>query len=196
MYGSANSPTGNLGKSSSTSVGGGNKVRHIPNFTPEMYDMFMNMISMLGPDSELYKLAMGDEETFDKIEAPAFRQFGETQGNIASRFSGLGGAGSTGGRKSSGFGTQMNAAASDLAMKLQGQRSQLSSQAMKDLQGMANNLLNQRPYENVLQGKKPSAWDQFLGSMANSAGESAGNMLFGSGNYQDAMKYIPIPGAV
>lgn len=135
----------------------------VQNFTPEAMQLYKQLFSHLGPDSYLSKLAGGDEELFRQIEAPALKQFGGIQGNIASRFSGMG----TGGRKSSGFMNTQNQAAQDFAGQLQSQRQGLMSQALKDLMGMSNQLLGQKPYDNFLV-KEENPWADIAGKVAGS----------------------------
>lgn len=129
------------------------------NFDPQMMQLFQQMFSHVDPNSYLSKLAKGDEGTFNQIEAPALRQFGQLQGNIASRFSG---AGSFGARKSSGFQNVMGAASSELSEKLASNRQSLQQQAIKDLMSMSGDLLRQKPYENALVPKKKPFWQEFL----------------------------------
>ena len=150
----------------------GYKKGTLQNFTPEQMELFQQLFGHLGPDSFLSKLASGDQSTFGEIEAPALRQFSELQGNLSSRFSGMGGLGA---RKSSGFQNTMNSAASNFAQNLQSQRQQLQQQALMDLMGISNQLLGQRPQENFLVQKqqKPS----FGGMLGNIAGGFAGSAL-------------------
>lgn len=132
-------------------------------FTPEQMQLFQQLFGQVGPDSELSKLAGGDENIFGQIEAPALRQFSELQGGLASRFSGMG---SLGARKSSGFKNTANAAASNFAQQLQSQRQSLMSNARQELMNMSSNLLSQRPYENFLvqKNQNPSGWGGALGA--------------------------------
>lgn len=146
-------------------------------FTPEQMQLFKSMFSQLGPDSFLSQLAGGEEGAFDQLEAPALRQFGELQGGIASRFSGMG----TGARRSSGFQNTMNSAAGDFAQQLQSQRMGLQRNALQDLMGMSNQLLQQRPYENFLIKKqqKPSTWESLVGGALPVAGATIGGIFGG-----------------
>ncbi len=163
-----------------TGPGQGNKIPsgykqgQIQKFTPEMMELWQTLFSHLGPDSYLSRLAGGDEDIFKEIESPALQQFAGMQGNIASRFSqGGGGAGSMSARRSSGFQNTMNKASSDFAQQLQAQRQQLRQQAIKDLMGMSNDLLNQNPYEQYLvpkKEKKSSGWSDIVGTMLGGAG--------------------------
>jgi hypothetical protein len=154
----------------------GYNIARTQQFTPEQIELFQQLFSHLGPDSFLSRLAGGDEEQFAEMEAPALRQFSQLQGNLASRFSGMG----SGARNSSGFQNASNAAASDFASGLQSQRLALQQQALKDLMGLSNTLLNQRPFETSLVQKpeKSSPWSQLAGSLfggfAGSAGGPAG----------------------
>ena len=143
--------------------------------------LFKNLFSFVGPDSFLSQLAQGDEGVFEDIEAPALRQFGELQGNIASRFSGMG----SGGRKSSGFQNTINKAASSLAQDLQSQRQALQNQALQELMSFSGQLLGQSPYEQFLikEQKKPGFFDQLVkygapvvgGLLGGPAGYGAGS---------------------
>ena len=147
-------------------------------FTPEQMQLFKSMFGQLGPDSFLSQLAGGDEGMFDQLEAPALRQFGELQGGIASRFSGMG----TGARKSSGFQNTMNSAAGDFAQQLQSQRMSLQRNALQDLMGMSNQLLQQRPYEQFLTPKKTPFWQSLLtsgvGGLAGGFGTGFGGQAY------------------
>src|SRR5512147_311923 len=132
----------------------------LANFSPEQIDLFQQLFGNLGPDSYLSKLAGGDQSQFEQLEAPALKQFGEFQGGLASRFSGMG----TGARRSSGFQNASNQAASDFAQQLQSQRMGLQRNALSDLFNMSNILLGQRPMEQFLE-KKPqeASWAETLG---------------------------------
>lgn len=156
----------------------GHKVAQLQQFTPEQLELFQNLFSYLGPDSYLAQLASGDEGLFAEMEAPALRQFAGTQGQIASRFSGMG----MGGRSGSGFQNTMNQASSDFSQDLQSKRQGLQRQAIMDLMGLGNQLLGQRPYEQMLvePNKKKSFWEQLIGGAAPFAGLAAGS-YFGPG---------------
>jgi len=127
-------------------------------FTPEQMQLFQRLFSQISPDSYTSKLAQGDEDTFNQIEAPALRQHNELLGGLASRFSGMGGLGA---RKSSGFQNTATAASSNFAQQLQSNRQQLQRQALQDLMGISNSLLGQRPKENFL-AKDPQKENSFL----------------------------------
>jgi len=154
----------------------GYKAGRISNFTPEMMELFRSLFSHVSPDSYTGRLAGGDQSLFEEMEAPALRQFSGLQGNLASRFSGMG---SFGGRSSSGFQNTINQASSDFAQDLQSKRQALQRQAIMDLMGMGNTLLGQRPYENFLVPKEKGFWESLMGGMA-------------SGNGSDLMKYLPM----
>lgn len=168
----ANSMSGYQGYGGKTKIPGYN-VNQLPNFTPQQMSQFMQLFKHVGPNSFLSKLAGGDESIFQQVEEPALRQFGELQGGLASRFSGMG----TGGRHSSGFQNTMNQAGQDFAMNLQSQRQSLQQQAIKDLMGLSGELLNQRPFENVVTAKpqKSSFWKELVGGVSGAAGQMAGN---------------------
>lgn len=147
-------------------------------FTPEQMQLFQRMFGNLGPDSFLSKLAGGDQATFDQLEAPALQQFQGLQGQLASRFSGMG----TGARRSSGFQNTANQASADFAQQLQSNRIGLQNQAIKDLHGMSTDLLGQRPYDNFLTEKPTSGWQKMLegilGGAAGGFGSGFGGMAY------------------
>jgi hypothetical protein len=150
-------------------------------FTPEQMQLFQSLFSQVGPQSYTSRLAGGDQSLFEEMERPALRQFGELQGNLASRFSGMGGAGSLSSRRSSGFSNTMNQATSDFASGLQSRRQELQRQAIRDLLGMSEELLGQRPYEQFLvkNQKKPSFFQQLAKGALPLAGAGIGFALGG-----------------
>lgn len=131
----------------------GYKTGQLQQFSPEQMQLFRQLFSHVGPDSFTSKLAGGDQSAFDQMEAPALRQFNALQGNIASRFSGMG----MGARRSSGFQNYMNQASSDFAQDLQSRRLSYQRQAIQDLMGMSTDLLGQRPYDRFLEKKERSS---------------------------------------
>lgn len=167
-----------LGNATGGPVGRNNKVPkgyslgQLDQFTPEQHNLFQQMFGQIGEGSFLSKLAGGDEGTFNQIEAPALKQFSGLQGNLASRFSGMG----SGARRSSGFQNTSNQAASDFAQQLQANRTGLQQQATRDLMGFGNELLNQRPYEQTLTKKSLPFWKQLLLGINERGMDAAGSM--------------------
>lgn len=160
------------GRAPSFSVGksrGGVRPYSMQQFTPEQLQLFQQMFSHAAPDSFLSRLASGDQSQFEQMEAPALRQFQELQGNLASRFSGMG----SGARRSSGFQNTMNQYTSDFAKDLQANRLGLQRQAIQDLMGLSNELLGQRPFETGFIKKQPSFWQQLLMGAMNQGGQFA-----------------------
>jgi hypothetical protein len=153
----------------------------VQQYTPQQMQQHNQLYQHVGPDSYLSRLSQGDQATFDEMEAPALRQFNELQGGMASRFSGQG----LGGRQSSGFKNASNAAAQDFASQLQSNRQSLQRQALNDIMGYSDMLLNQRPYDVGLAEKRqrpPGFWKTFGTSLAKSSGESFGkNFNFSGG---------------
>lgn len=132
-------------------------------FTPEQMELFQQLFGQVESDSFLSKLAGGDQSTFSQVEEPALRQFGELQAGLASRFSGMG----MGGRQSSGFQNASTSAAQDFAGQLQSNRQNLQRQAIMDLMGLSNQLLNQRPTMQGFAAKdrdKKSGWGGVIGA--------------------------------
>ena len=147
------------------------------NFTPEQMALFQQLFGNVGPESFLGKLAAGDQGQFEALEAPAKRQFGEALGQIGSRFSGLGGAGSLGARKSSGFGLETSSAAERFAENLQSQRLGLQRQALMDLMGLSESLLGQQPYSTDFMKKPESFLKQLLTGLVGGAGKIGGSFF-------------------
>lgn len=170
----------------------GYKKGSVNQFTPEQNQLFQQMFGHVGPDSYLSKLAQGDQGTFDEMEAPAMRQFSGMQGNMASRFSGMGGLGA---RKSSGFQNTMNSAASNFAQELQANRTNLMSNARKELFDMSNSLLNQRPQENFLVKKQQNPWVDIAGKFAEAIpGAVAGYMTGRPAGFEGGQNQFPLTG--
>lgn len=147
-------------------------------FTPQQHQLFSSLFGNVGQDSYLSKLAGGDPQAFQEMEAPALRQFQEMQGNTASRFAGMG----TGALKSSGFKNTMNQASQDFASQLHSQRMDYRNQALRDLMEMSNQLLGQRPYEQFMvqnSPKNPGFLKQIGMGLAGGLGQGLG--VLGSG---------------
>jgi hypothetical protein len=150
----------------------GYRAGQLQQFTPEQLDLFKQMFSHVAPESYLSRLSGGDQDIFNQIEQPALQQFSGLQGNIASRFSGMG----TGGRKSSGFQNAMTSASQDFAAQLASQRNTLQRQALLDLMGISSDLLGQHPYHQFLLPKQqnPSFLNKLIGGGAPFAGAGLG----------------------
>lgn len=141
------SPSGGAAGSQSIS---GHKLKSIPNFTPQQMQLFQSLLGGVSGGANkglgfLSQLAGGEEGAFEQQEAPAYAAFNKTLGQLGSRFSQFGA------QDSSAFQNAVSGAGKDLAMDLQGQRSQTQMDAISKLLGFSNNLLGQKPYENVLQ---------------------------------------------
>lgn len=154
-------PTGRLQLGNATGgniIPKGYNLGQLQQFTPEQMQLFGRLFGQVSPDSYLSRLAGGDESLFEDIEAPHLRQFNELQGNLASRFSGMGGLGA---RRSSGFQNSLTAAGSSLVQDLKSQRQSLQRQAIMDLMGISESLLGQRPQEKFL-AEQPQKQNSFL----------------------------------
>lgn len=153
----------------------GHKVGQIQQYTPQQVELFKQLFSNVGPDSYLSKLAGGDQSQFADVEAPALRQFNELTGGLASRFSGTGGGQGqlqTGGRQSSGFQNTLTSASQNFAEQLRAQRQGLQRQALQDLMGISNDLLEKRPYQTTVnpRQKKPSLGGGLIGGALGGIG--------------------------
>ena len=172
---------GSTGQSSGLKGTGYQQVS-MPTMSPEQSQLFSQLIGSAGKGlgggglDYLSKLAAGgDESMWQQLEAPAMRQFGALQGSLASRFSGMGGAGA---RRSSGFQTSLGEAGADLSERLAGQRMSMQQQAIRDLMGLSQNLLGQKTFESALIPEQIPFWKQLMSSMAGGIGQGAGT--FGS----------------
>lgn len=165
-FGGQRGPTGNIGNKTPS----GTRVGQIAQYTPEQMELYQQSFNQAGPDSYLSKLAAGDQDTFNQMEAPALRQQSALQGNLASRFSGQG----MGARKSSGFQNAAGQQASDFAMQLQANRQNLQRQAMMDLRGLTGELLNYRPYETFGYEKPKKQGFDWGGALGGLGGAAAG----------------------
>ncbi len=161
------------GKWAGDKVPSGYKAGALQQFTPEQLGLFQQLFGHLGPESYLSRLAGGDQSSFEQMEAPAMRQFAGLQGNIASRFSGMG----MGGRRSSGFQNTLGQAGQDFAANLQSQRQGLQRQALLDLMGLSESLLGQRPYQRTLTPKPENQWGGVLGGLASALPSAIGGFI-------------------
>lgn len=161
-------------------VPSGYKKFAINNYTPEQERVFGQAENLISPDSFTSRLAAGDQGEFAAMEAPALRQFGEMQGGLASRFSGMG----MGGRNSSGFQNAMTSAGQDFASQLQAKRLELRNQAIKDMMGMSSQFLGFKPQETGITPKgekKKSPWGSLIGTGLGAIGGAfAGNPIMGA----------------
>lgn len=152
----------------------GYRTGQLQQYTPEQLDLFHQLLGNLGPESNLGRFASGDESTFAQMEAPAMRQFSELLGGISNRFATGSGRGSLGTLKSSGFQNTGTAAASNFAQDLAAKRQELQRQALLDMFGLSNMLLNQRPYDRFLvekpQKEQSSGWGGLIGAGLGAAG--------------------------
>lgn len=146
-------------------------------FTPEQMQLFSQLFSNVGPESQLGKLASGDESAFQGLEAPAWRQFQEAQGQLGSRFSQLA-PGAMSAQRGSGFQNSAGQLGNDFAMQLQSNRQNLQRQALMDMMGISESLLNQRPYDRFLAQKpqKSQAETSPLGGWGGTLGALGGGL--------------------
>lgn len=155
----ANSMIGNTGMQPPRQSLRGYDVGSVQNYNPQQMELFQNSFSSVSPGSYTSRLAQGDPSLYRDIEAKDLRGFSELQGNLASRFSGMG---SLGARRSSGFQNTANRAAMDFAQELSARRLGLQRQAVQDLHSMSQDLLSNRPTEQFVTDKKKSWWDKLI----------------------------------
>lgn len=187
--------------------GSSDKLKKVPTMTKEQNQLLMNLLSQLGiggaqgstqgsvgnnyqlAQDFINNLLQGDEQSFNRFEAPYKRQFQEEIiPSIAERFAGLGAMG--GGLSSSGFGQALSSAGAGLSERLAQLRSGLQQQAGQQATGQYNILsqlgLGSQPYQYVNKqgsaGLLPQALSMGLGSLTPGAFQGIGsglNRLFG-----------------
>lgn len=165
-----NNPAGNF---RGDRIPKGHELGQLQQFSPEQMQLFKQLFSNVGSDSYLSRLAGGDEGIFSEMEAPAWRQFQEAQGQLGSRFSQLA-PGAMSAQRGSGFQNAAGQLGSDFAMQLASRRQDLQRQALMDLFGLSESLLGQRPYDRFLaekpQKQQSSGWGGLLGTGLGAAG--------------------------
>jgi hypothetical protein len=153
----------------------GHRLAQIGQFSPQQMQLFSELFSHVSPQSYLSRLATGEEGA---DETSAWRDFQSALGGLSSRFSGMG----TGAKQSSAFQNTLSQSASDFALALKNQRSDLQRNALKELFALSESLLGQRPSEQFLvqkQQKRPSFLQQ-LGLGAASGLSHAAGSAFGA----------------
>jgi hypothetical protein len=164
-------------------------IAQLQNMTPEQMKLLQQSIGELGPESYLAQLGRGDEAAFAQSEEPAMRKFQELMGQNASRFSGLA-PGALSARRSSGFQNSNAQATQDFTSQLRSQRMNLQQQAIKDLMGMRNELLSQKPYQYMggreMTPNRGSFFEQIGQGLANQGLSQLGE--YGAGKLQEQFK--------
>jgi hypothetical protein len=184
---------GGFGFGKSSSKVPGYHQRQVSTLDPQQQELFSLLFGGLkgglgGGLEHLSKLASGDQSYFGQLEAPALRQFGALQGNLASRFSGMG----TGARRSSGFGNATSSAGQQLSESLQSQRMGLQQNAISQLLGLSGSLLGRQNFENVMVPKQQSGLQQLLASLGGGVGQGAGQGIGMAG----MSKLLPLLGLI
>lgn len=162
--------------------GTGYKQVSYPNMTSGQMDLMSQLLGHakqgVGPGMQhLSNLAAGSPDEFSAMERPALKQFSQTMGNIASRFSGEG----SGARRSSAFNLANRGAAQELAESLASQRMQYQNQAIQDLMGLSHQLMQYRPYETGFVPKKKGFWESFMGNLGGGIGQAGSGLALGYG---------------
>lgn len=133
-----------------------------PTMSPEQMQLFSSMMggSAPGISSGLNNMSQmaqgGSPEFWEQLEQPAWNDFNKAQGQLASRFSGMG----MGGRKSSGFSNASGGMAGEFSQKLQSRRMQMQQQAIKDLLGLGRELFSKDSYDTQFIPQKKSFWEE------------------------------------
>lgn len=182
-------PLGMLNRGATGSASGlsgtGYKQVSLPTMGKDEASLHSRLLGAASPGAEhgaskLSQLAIGGPESYEAYEKPALRDFGALTGQLASRFSGMGGAGqgqaSAGARKSSGFQNIMGEQGASLAENLASNRMNLQRQAIQDLLGLSHTLMQTPTHEYMLAHKKekPSLWKDLLGGAIGGLSELGG----------------------
>lgn len=136
-----------------------------PTVTPQQQNIFNELYggAMPGIQQGLGNLSQlaggGTPEFWQQFEAPAMEQFGSLLGNIGNRYSGAGA------RRSSGFNQDVSGQANTFAQQLQSNRMTMQQQAISDLLGLGQNLLNKDMFDTHFLQKRKPAWQELLGSI-------------------------------
>lgn len=149
----------------------GFQVSTLDPYQQNLYQNLMQGISA-NPAQILSRQALGDPSYYEPQEQQALRQFREeVMPSIGSRFVGrLGGSAAQGAFAKAG---------SDLSQNLYADRQRIKQQALQDLIGLENSLLNRNTFENVLTPKRPSMWQQIfsgLGGVVGSGVQTGGQL--------------------
>jgi len=153
-------------------------------FTPEQMELFQSLFQHLSPDSYLSRLAGGDQDLFNEMEAPALRNFNNTIAGIGNRYSSMG----LGAQKSSGFQNEQSTAASNFQQDLASRRQALQQNAIKELMGLSGDLLGQRPVNRFLVQKDRGGTGtaEILGKFAGAIPGTIGGMM-GGNSFSDSL---------
>lgn len=157
----------------------------LPTKSPEQMDIFSQLSSGSGGNiqsilKQLQGLSDGgDEDYWSQLEAPALRQFDKRQGDIASRFSGMG----MGGRRSGAFQTAVGNENTDLQERLSAQRLGIQGNARNQLMELYRSLLGENLSDSGLTPKPQSFLKQLgiglSGGVGQGIGTAAGALAFG-----------------
>jgi len=159
--------------------GTGYRAINIPTKSGEQSRAFSEALAALQPYlggavGSMGRMASGQPEQFEQMEAPAMRQYQQLLGNIGARYSGMG----MGAQKSSAFQNEMSSAASDLAERLQSQRLSMQQSAQEQLMNLFKSLMGEDLFDTQLMPKKSSFYKQFGLGMAPGMGQALGSLPF------------------
>lgn len=134
-----------------------------------IYDLLRNQFMGNAPDifNQLGGLAKGQSQFFEGLEAPAMRQFQEQIApGIANRYVGSGIKGS------SGINNSLASAGQGLTENLHSQRMGIHMNAISQLLGLGDLLLQTPTMQGGLTQKKPSFWQQLAGGLGQGVGQA------------------------
>lgn len=186
-------------------VGGKDKLKQVPNMSPEQEDFLRNLLEMLGgggglgqgfgeSTDYLRQLLDPNSEAVAQFTKPYEQQFEqETIPMLAERFAGAGG-GMGGGLSSSGFGQSLSAAGSGLQTQLAALKAGLGQQAAGQLMSMYGNLAGQGLGAKPFGYQKTGGGSGLLGGWASAGFPGLGGIGSGVGSLWQ--KYGPIIGNV
>lgn len=134
-----------------------------------IYDLLRNQFMGHAPGiyDQLGGLAKGQSPFFESLEAPAMRQFQQQIApGIANRYVG------SGIKNSSGLNNSLASAGQGLAENLQSQRLGIQMNAISQLLGLGDLLLQTPTMQSGLVQKKPSFWQQLSGGLGQGVGSA------------------------
>lgn len=123
-----------------------------PRMSPEQLQRFQSLLGATGQSSSkaaglLGKLALGEGQAYDQLQAPAEKSFNKFGAEAAQRYGGS--------LNSSGFQSILAGAGRDLASELALQRSNIQQNSLSQLLGLEQSLLGANPYNQYLEEKDP-----------------------------------------
>jgi hypothetical protein len=143
------SPEKNRGYRPGDVIPKGTELFQLEQYDPEQYERYAEAHRDIDPNSDLYKLAHGDEELLRRGEEPAWRDYQKAQGLLGSRFAEFA-PGAMSATKGTGFENASSALQKEFLENQQKERQRIQREAESDLNRYRHELLGERPVERGL----------------------------------------------